>query len=291
MTLEETIKKIKNLEIQGAEKIAIAATRAFGKILKQTKDQASLKTALEKAAMDLKAARSTEPALRNALNYCLMNYEKNPDVAEAVEKHFKTSKEKIIGYGENKIRDGMNVFTHCHSSTVTGILVKAWQKGKRFKVFQTETRPRFQGRITASELADSGIPVTHCVDSAGRILMQKADIFLFGSDSITAEGNVINKIGTLGLAEFANQRKIPVYACTNSWKFNPETVYGVEETIEQRDPKEVWDSAPNGVTVYNPAFEITPPDQITGVITELGVFKPETLVTEVQKAYPWLWEK
>lgn len=284
MTLKETVLKIKNLEIQGAESIAIAATQAFGEVLKQSKNH----TDLEKAVELLNNARATEPALRNALRYCLMNYEKYPDVVAAVLNHFQHSKEKIVEYGAAKIRSNMTVFTHCHSGTVTGILIKAWKEGKRFKVFQTETRPRYQGRLTAKELAEAQIPVTHCVDSAGRLLMQKADLFLFGSDSITAEGNVINKIGTLALAEFANQYKIPVYACTNSWKFNPETVYGKEETIEQRDAKEVWEDAPPGVQIFNPAFEITPPDQITGVITELGVFKPETLVTEIQKAYPWM---
>lgn len=279
MTIEETAQKIRNLEIQGATKIAIAAVEAFEEKLKQTKDRKEL----EKAAETLKNARPTEPALRNALRYCLKNYEKDSNVTETVLNHFKTSKEKIAEYGSQKIQNGMTVFTHCHSSTVTKILLKAWQEGKRFQVYQTETRPRYQGRITAKELAEAKIPVVHCVDSAGRLLMQKCGIFLFGSDSITAEGNVINKIGTLVLAEFANHHKIPVYSCTDTWKFNPE-----EEIIEERDPKEVWKDAPPGVKIFNPAFEITPANQITGVITELGVFKPEALVVEIQKAYPWL---
>lgn len=283
-SLGVTIQKIKNLEIQGAESIAIAAIQAFGEVLKTCVEQAKLEQAIEM----LKSARPTEPALRNALRYCLLNYEKNKEVVATVLNHFKTAKEKIVEYGRAKISGNMTVFTHCHSSTVTGILVKAWKEGKRFKVFQTETRPRYQGRLTAEELAEAGIPLTHCVDSAGRHLMQKSDLFLFGADSVTAEGNVINKIGTLALAEFANQHKIPVYACTNSWKFNPETIYGKEEVIEERDPKEVWEDAPKGVKIYNPAFEITPPGQITGIITELGVFKPEALVAEIQKAYPWL---
>lgn len=284
MTPQETFQKIKNLEIQGATRIAIAATQAFGEVLKKTKERKEL----EKAVELLKSARVTEPALRNSLSYCLNNYEKDPDVVSTVLNHFKTSKEKIIKFGTEKIHDGMIVFTHCRSGTVTGILIKAWNQGKRFKVFQTETRPRYQGRLTAQELAEAGIPVTHCVDSAGRLLIQKADIFLFGSDAITAEGNVINKIGTLIFAEFANQHKIPVYSATNSWKFSVETIRGKEEEIEERDPKEVWEASPPGITVFNPAFELTPADQITGIITELGVFKPETLVVEIEKAYPWM---
>lgn len=289
-SLGVTVQKIKNLEIQGAESIACAATQAFGEVLKTCGKTASpdCQSKLEQAIKMLENARPTEPALRNALKYCLMNYEKDADVVTTVLNHFKISKEKIVEFGSQKIRSGMTVFTHCHSSTVTGILVKAWKEGKKFQVFQTETRPRYQGRLTAKELAEVGIPVTHSVDSAGRLLMQKADMFLFGSDSVTAEGTVINKIGTLFLAEVANDHDIPVYACTNSWKFNPETIEGKEEVIEERDPKEVWEDAPAGIQIFNPAFEITPADKITGIITELGVFKPETLVTEIQKSYPWM---
>lgn len=279
MTILETVTKIKNLEIQGAEKIAIAAVQAFGELLKTTNDR----KALEKAVQELSMARATEPTLRNALSFCLANYEKNQNVADDVVKHFETSKEKIIKFGAEKIQNGMTVFTHCHSGTVTGILIRAWQEGRRFTVYQTETRPRYQGRITAKELAEAGIPVTHGVDSAGNGLLQKADMFMFGADSVNSSGNVINKIGTLTFAEIANLKKIPVYACTNSWKFNPE-----EEQIEQRDPKEVWDSAPSGVKIVNPAFEITPAGLITGIITELGIMKPEALIPEIKKAYPWM---
>lgn len=280
MNINETVQKIKNLEIQGAERIAIAAVEAFGELLKQS----SGRPALEKAVKDLSQARTTEPALRNALRYCLTNYEKNPKVAEEVMAHFKNAKEKMVKFGAEKIKNGMVIFTHCHSSTVTGILIQAWNEGKRFTIHQTETRPRYQGRITAKELAGAGIPVVHGVDSAGRELIRKANLFLFGADSITAKGNVINKIGTLTFAEFANEHKIPVYACTNSWKFNPK-----EETIEQRDPKEVWESPPSGVKIFNPAFELTPAKLITGIITELAVLKPETLVAEIQKTYPWIY--
>ncbi|MBI2638823.1 ribose 1,5-bisphosphate isomerase [Candidatus Peregrinibacteria bacterium] len=281
---EETLIKIKSLEIQGAENIAIAAVQAFAEKLKETQDEQQLK----KYIAELSSLRETEPALRNALHFCLLNFKKDPSVADTAINHFKNAKALIAEIGAQKIHNGMTVFTHCHASTVTKILLKAWADGKRFTVRNTETRPKYQGRKTAEELATAGIPVIHSVDSAGRLGMKKSDIFLFGADAVTAEGNVVNKIGTTMLVEFANLYQIPVYSCTNSWKFDPATISGKDEPIEQRDPKEVWENPPAGVTIINPAFELTPADKISGIITELGVFKPETLVSEIKKAYPWM---
>lgn len=283
----ETISKIKSLEIQGAENIAIAAVKAFAEKLKETQDIEKLKTYI----CELESLRETEPALKNTLHYCLLNFKNDKNVAETVINYFKSAKALIAEIGAKKIHDGMVVFTHCHASTVTKILIKAWQDGKRFTVRNTETRPRYQGRKTAEELAKAGIPVIHCVDSAGRLALKECDLFLFGADAITAEGNVVNKIGTTMFAEFAALYQIPVYSCTNSWKFDPATIGGADEPIEERDCKEVWETPPAGVKIINPAFEVTQADKINGIITELGVFKPETLVIEIKKAYPWMVEK
>lgn len=285
MTYQETLKSIKSLSIQGAEGIAIAATKAFAEKLKE-KDPKKLKKYQE----ELCEARATEPALRNSLQFCMENYEKYPDVAKKVIDHFKKSKQKIAKYGAEKIESGMTIFTHCHSSTVMAVLKEARKQGKKFKVHNTETRPRFQGRITAEELAKEGVEVHHFIDSAGRIALKKADLFLFGCDAITSDGQIINKIGTEVLLNIANQYDIPSYSCTNSWKFDPKTIYGANEEIEQRDPSEVWKKPPKNVVIHNPAFEPVSPDLMTGMITELGVFKPEALMGEIQKAYPWIIE-
>lgn len=284
MTYPEIIEGIKSLKIQGAEKIAVAAVEAFALKLKETQDPAEL----EKARQELVATRSTEPALRNALTYCINNYKQNPDVGNFVVNYFKESKLKIAETGAKKIHDGMIVFTHCHSSTVEAICQKAKEQGKNFTVYNTETRPRYQGRITAENIAKMGIPVVHFVDSAGRTYLKEANLFLFGCDAVTAEGKIYNKIGTENLAQFANENRIPTYSVTNSWKFDPLTASGTDEEIEQRDPKEVWENPPAGVTIMNPAFEVVSPDVISGIITELGIVKPETLITEVRKNYPWM---
>lgn len=290
MTYREIIEGIKSLQIQGAEKIAIASVQAFALKLQETQNLSAADRAaiLQQSYQELAATRATEPALRNALRYCLENYQQNPDVTNFVINYFSESKKKIAEFGAKKIQSGMIIFTHCHSSTVEDILAEALKQGKKFTVYNTETRPKFQGRITAQNIAKLGIPVVHFVDSAARTFMKKANLFLFGCDAVSAEGKIYNKIGTAMIADYAHQNNVPAYSCTNSWKFDPETINGAEEIIEERDPKEVWDNPPPGVTIKNPAFEIVQPDIITGIITELGIFKPETLVTEVQKAYPWL---
>jgi len=182
----------------------------------------------------------------------------------------------------------MVVFTHCHSSTVIEILKQANKQGKRFTVHNTETRPKFQGRLTAQELARLGIPVVHYVDSAARLALKKADIMLIGADAITTEGKVINKIGSELMAEVAEKWDVSLYVCSDSWKFDPKSVFGYEEEIEKRKPTEIWPTAPKGVKIDNFAFEKVNPDLITGIISELGIYKPTIFVEEVKRAYPWM---
>jgi len=276
MTFDETVKKIKSLEIQGAENIAIKAIEAFAQKLKETKSEVKLK----KYANELKLARPTEPGLQNALNYCL----KTRETKFALD-HFKTNQKNIAKNGSALIKSGMKIFTHCHSSTVERVLVEAKKQGKKIEAFNTETRPRFQGRKTAEALAKAKIPVTHCVDSAGRSLLRKCDLFLIGCDSITNSGKLINKIGTESLFDAANENGIPIYVCTNSWKFDLK-----ETKIEERSPNEVWENPPKGVKIYNPAFEVVDIKKVKGIVTELGVIKPKKLYRTLRKKYPYIFK-
>ncbi|MBI2453540.1 hypothetical protein HYV56_02450 [Candidatus Peregrinibacteria bacterium] len=283
MTYEEIIKKIKSLEIQGAESVAIMATKAFALKLEETQDEKKLNQYI----LELSTLRPTEPALRNCLRYCQKNW-RQKNVADSILGHFEDAKKRIAEYGTKKIENGMIIFTHCHSGTVVSILEKAHKDGKKFKVKNTETRPRFQGRLTAKRLNEMGIPVEHYIDSGGKLALKNADLFLFGCDALTSEGRIINKIGTSFLLDIAASRNIPTFCSTNSWKFDPETTYGQEESIEERDPSEVWEDAPKEIKIHNPAFESLEADKITGIISELGVYKPETLIMEIKKTYPWI---
>ena len=128
----------------------------------------------------------------------------------------------------------------------------------------------------------------HYCDSAARLALKKADLVLFGADAIQSDGKIINKIGSELFLEIAHKYDIPCFCCAVSWKFDPMTVYGVDEPIENRRREEVWDAAPKNVTIMNPAFEVVDPGLVTGVISELGVFRPEVFVDQVRRTQPWL---
>ncbi|HAU40257.1 MAG: translation initiation factor IF-2, translation initiation factor eIF-2B subunit delta [Candidatus Peregrinibacteria bacterium GW2011_GWF2_43_17] len=278
------VKDIKDLKIQGATSIAVSAVKAFELELKAKKSH----NELLKSAQKLIKARTTEPALRNALTYCLSNYKTDPNITKKAAKHFEDSKKSIIEIGAKRIKSGMTIYTHCHSSTVEKIIIEAHKQGKKVRVHNTETRPKFQGRITATNIAKAKIPIEHFVDSAAIEAIRGSDLFLFGCDAITSDGRIVNKIGTALMLEIAQKFSVPSYSCTDLWKFDPDTLGGKDEEIEQRSAKEVWDRAPKGIKIHNPAFEICSPDKITGIICELGVFKPETILEEIRNAYPWI---
>jgi ribose 1,5-bisphosphate isomerase len=274
MSFEQICKDIKSLKIQGATNVAKSGVQA----LKLRHDPNSVKKII--------SLRPTEPALRNAINFSLKDIKRNPDKAL---KHFDEAKKKIAEIGAREIPKDSVVFTHCHASTVTGILKNAF-KTKKFEVYCTETRPMFQGRKTATELAKAKIPVTMFVDSAARYALKNSDIMLLGADAILSSGKVANKIGSELFAETAKKYDIPVFVCTDSWKFDPMTVRGYTEELEIREAKEVWSKPPKGVKINNIAFELIDHELITGIISELGIYNPETFVVEVQKAYPWMFE-
>ena len=203
-------------------------------------------------------------------------------------KDLEASREQIAEIGAKRIRDGSVVFTHCHSSTVTRLLAKAKADGKNFKVICTETRPAFQGRITAKELVDLGIETTFIVDSAARTFMGNVDVVIVGADAITSEGNVVNKIGSSGIAVLAHEARVPFYVVSELLKFDPETLSGECEKIEQRNPAEVWSEAPQKLIVRNPAFDVTPNRYIHGLICEEGIIAPQSIVEVMRRKYPWV---
>jgi ribose 1,5-bisphosphate isomerase len=301
MSFDKVLKRLKNLEIQGAENVAVESVNALYHIIHSSKSHSAyeLIRELKHAEKQLIEARPTEPCMRNCLKYALHGAEQGgSDIIDVIRKldeniryvqqHFADVHQKIVEYGAKKITSGQVIFTHCHSSSVVAILLEAKRQGKSFEVHNTETRPKFQGRITAAELAKAGIKVTHYVDSAARQALKKADLCLFGADAIQADGVIINKIGTELFAEIANGYDCPIFFCTDSWKYDPESAYGIEEIIEKRNKLEVWPGSPKGVNVINPAFEKVHPSLATGIISELGVFRPSAFVEEVRQTYPWL---
>jgi ribose 1,5-bisphosphate isomerase len=301
-TVRVTAERIRKLEVQGARNVAIAAIKALQKLAEQTKAQSkdAFLNELKEAQALLFSTRETEPLMRNAVRWVITqaegsSVEKVGELGQMVAlsasqflKNLEASRERTAEIGAKRIRDGDVIFTHCHSSTVTRLLAIAKKDGKNFKVICTETRPAFQGRITAKEMVELGVETTFIVDSAARSFMGNVSLVLVGADAITSEGNVVNKIGTSTIAVLANEARKPFYVVSELLKFNPETLYGGLEKIEQRNPKEVWDQAPEKLIVRNPAFDVTPRKYIHGFICEEGVVVPQSIVEVMHRSYPWV---
>jgi methylthioribose-1-phosphate isomerase len=201
---------------------------------------------------------------------------------------------KKIGInGAKLLSENVTVLTHCNAGalataghgTALGIIRSAHTLGKKVKVFAGETRPFLQGaRLTAWELVKDQIPVTLITDNMSGYLMSLSliDAVIVGADRVTANGDVINKIGTYSLAVLASQHNIPFYVACPCSTIDIKTKTGAEVEIEERNPKEVlgygdniW--APEGVKVFNPAFDITPASLVSYLVTERGVVTPNNL--------------
>jgi len=302
MGFKEAVNRIKNLRVQGAEAVAKEAVKSLKDVVKESRSKniSGILADLYHAKNILFLTRPTEPCMRNALNYVMhdLNYDDPAELAKAiclkvneVLERFDKNQEIIAQIGSKKIRNGSVVFTHCHSSTIFEILKQAKKQGKKFEVHNTETRPLYQGRITAREISKLGVPVKHFIDAAARFALKKTDLMLIGADAITTEGKVINKIGSELYAEIANKFDIPVYACADSWKFDTETIFGYEEEIEKRRGDEIWKNPPKGVTIDYFAFEKVSPGLITGIISEFGIYKPHIFIQEVRINNRWMFRR
>jgi ribose 1,5-bisphosphate isomerase len=297
-----TADRIRKLEVQGARNVAIAAIKALEALAQETsaKTRKEFTKELSEAKATLFTSRATEPLMRNAVRWIISQVEQSGKekvdaLAKVVSssssqflKNLEASKECIAEIGAKRIRDNMVVFTHCHSSTVTHLLGRAKKDGKTFEVVCTETRPVFQGRITAKEMLALGVKTTFIVDSAARSFMRNADLVIVGADAITSEGNVVNKIGTGTIALLAHEARKPFYVVSELLKFDPATVCGDYEQIEERSPNEVWKDAPEKLVIRNPAFDVTRRDFIHGVICEEGIIPPHSVNEVIQRKYPWV---
>lgn len=302
MSVQETAARIKALEIQGATSIAIQAVKALGKEIRNfewSQPQEVLEH-LNTSIAILVDSRATEPMMRNGLKYIKMRVHNSQwstpavlrslvqDAERDILMMFNEAKNIMIDVGARRIEDGDIILTHCHSSGVTGTLVRAKEQGKDFRVLQTETRPKYQGRITAYELVEAGIDTTMIVDSAARHYMKEIDFVLVGADAITSEGNVINKIGTSQIALAAWESRVPFYVVSMLLKFDPVTIHGTYETIEERHTDEIWEDPPTGLTILNPAFDVTRRDYVHGLITEEGIISPHSILEAIHRHYPWM---
>lgn len=192
--------------------------------------------------------------------------------------------------GADLIRDGEGVLTHCNTGglataeygTALSVIFTAADQGRKFQVYADETRPLLQGaRLTTWELLQHGLEVTLLCDSMAAQVMKEGRVqrVIVGADRIAANGDAANKIGTYGLAVLAHAHGVPFYVAAPSSTFDLTLTSGAGIPIEQRDAREVThgfgrQTAPDGVKVYNPAFDVTPASLITALITERGIIRP-----------------
>jgi len=292
--IKKTVGRIKKLEIQGSSRVRKAVVSALKESVLESRAKtiAGFRGELKKNAFELIKARVTEPEARTAVRIILKAgsletqklQELKDSVVEAAEKYElnrKKAMETISEYGANMIEKGDVIFTHCHSHTVEGILVRA--RRKIDYVIATETRPKFQGRITATNLSRAGIEVKHIVDSAGYKFLEEADKFFTGCDAVLIDGSVVNKIGTAQISLAAWRYNTPHYVATSSHCFEPVTYFGFPEEIEERPTSEVWEKRLKNVKIRNPAFDITEQEYIQSIVTELGVFPPTMFAMEMAR--------
>jgi methylthioribose-1-phosphate isomerase len=292
---------IRKLVVRGAPAIGVSA--AFGLALAAQQSNAKtlteLMTDLDNAFKVLHATRPTAVNLFWALERVMAKGMQAKTIQEAkrvvLDEALKMAEEdvetnrKIGGYGLKLFKDGDMVLTHCNAGslatvaygTALGVIRAARESGKRLSVIATETRPVMQGsRLTAFELLHDGIDVSLITDTAVGHMMARGVInhVIVGADRVLHTGHVFNKIGTYQVAILANKHKVPFYVAaplsTFDFESNPDDVI-----IEDRSADEVVKVgkkriAPKGVRVFNPAFDMTPPELITGIITQKGILKP-----------------
>jgi len=299
---------IKELRVRGAPAIGVTAAMgvALGAMDLPESDYSTFETQLMEICDHLACTRPTAVNLFWALERMkkLVRDHRGQPIREVKEQLFDESQRileediamnKAMGvHGASLIQPGDQILTHCNAGalatagygTALGIIRAAWDQGKNIRVFADETRPVLQGaRLTAWELMQDDIPVTLITDNMAGSLMQQGRVHrcLVGADRIAGNGDVANKIGTYSVAVLAKAHGIPFYVAAPSSTIDVACPSGQDIPIEERSSQEVTalhqgkPIAPEGVDVWNPAFDITPAEFITAIITEKGVFKPQEI--------------
>ena len=229
---------------------------------------------------------------RNAVHYVSHNIRKNninttkADLLHRIDEaisHVTNSTAQIANIGSKKIKRGMVVYVHGFSGSVLNVLLKAKNEGINFEVHCTEEKPYMEGRMFAVALSKLKIPVKYYADLAIRQAMKRSDIVLMGANIISENGQVYGRIGSELIADVAERFDVPVYICSDTWKYSREVANDFDKNRILRPQKEIWAKPPKTVTVLNYGFEKIHPWLITGIISEIGIYKPHQLIFELKK--------
>ena len=267
----EVAAAIRGMAIRGAPAIGVAAAYALALAAERGED-------LDEAAAVLAASRPTAVNLAWALDQ--LRDDPTPDQARALHAEEVDRCRRMAANAAELLAPGTRVLTHCNAGglatagygSAVGALRAAWERGLLAHVFVDETRPLLQGsRLTAFELDAAGIPHAVIVDAAAGSLIAagEVDCVVTGADRIAANGDTANKIGTYALAVLAHHHGIPLYVVAPTSTVDLEVASGAEIPIEERDPAEITTRFP----ARNPAFDVTPSNLITAIVTEFGVHR------------------
>ena len=296
---EDAAAAIREMRVRGAPAIGVTAAYAMAIAAREidASDRGQFLTSLDAAAAIMKAARPTAVNLGWAVNRMMRVAEQveSPmeiadrllSEAQDIQREDEAMNRQMGEFGKELMPDGGSVLTHCNTGalatsafgTALGVIRAGWESGKRFDVFNTETRPWLQGaRLTSWEFQKLGIPATLLADSAAGMLMRQGRIgcVITGADRIAANGDTANKIGTYSLAVLAKENGIPFYVAAPTSTVDLSLPDGDGIEIEERAPEEVTRfggvaTAPDGVAALNPAFDVTPHRYIKAIVTEAGI--------------------
>ncbi|MDD4653221.1 MAG: ribose 1,5-bisphosphate isomerase [Methanothrix sp.] len=299
----DTCTKIRSMEIRGAGRIATAAAaslRDFSQAV-QPKSLDDFNSQMKEAADTLLKTRPTAVSLSNAIRMVMKYDAQDLDsarkaIALNANRFIEISEkalERIGQIGSRRIKDGSVVLTHCNSLAALSVISTAHKSGKKIKVIATESRPRYQGITTIGMLDKMGIETELIVDSAVRSVMNEVDLVVVGADVITANGTLVNKIGTAQIALCAHEARTSFIVAAETYKFSPQTILGELVTIEERESAEVLAdvSRYSHVKVRNPAFDVTPHQYIDLICTEVRAIPPEMSYQIIRERLGWEMDK
>jgi ribose 1,5-bisphosphate isomerase len=295
----ETARKISSMEVRGAGSIARTAAAALRDLAFRL-DVASreeFNSRIEEAAGILLSTRPTAVSLSNAVRIVTRYKAEDLEAARSAvinnaNRFIESSQiavKRIGEIGSRRVREGDTILTHCNSQAALSIISTAHREGKGIKVIATESRPRYQGILTIGMLEALGIPTELIVDSAVRSVMNEVDLVVVGADVVTANGSLVNKIGTAQIALSAQEARTSFMVAAETYKFSPRTMMGELVPIEERSPEEVLPSISKyrSVRVRNPAFDVTPHRYIDVICTEVGAIPPEMSYLIIKERLGW----
>lgn len=298
----EVIRSVQLMRVRGAPALGIAAAYAVVMAAGQIDDpiRNEYLENLRQAGSEIASARPTAVNMAWAVERMLDVANQHADApsiraallaeAQRLQQEDEDANRRMGAHGAALMPEGGVVLTHCNTGalatagygTALGVIRAAWEGGKRFQVFATETRPILQGaRLTTWELVQLGIPATLVVDSAAGMLMRGGEVscVITGADRIAANGDTANKIGTYSLSVLAKEHGLPFYIAAPTSTVDLSIASGDDIPIEERDVSEVTGfrevrTAAEGIAARNPAFDVTPHRYIDAIVTEQGVSRP-----------------